>query len=629
MSQRLSLDRPTFERLLAAAALVQQAQNQHLRITFNSPDTIGLLGLVETQQAIQTGALDLEAACFQVTSLALKLTGAQGAGVWLFSQETLAYRAGAGTASNSERLRLAVLSGLAGNEPSSDAPHLDDSFRCSKAKSLLVAPIYQGPKISGALAVFSEGENAFSERDAANTRLLAGIVAHAVDKAADAELKYSMTLERAAMQKVVERLIPSLMRLTSQEQVTTPAVSSTQPADADSSPAVLAENPRPALSPVLPCCAASPGVAVQLPPHEPEEILASVGSLRRPERTFVHEADLAETSPRWVQSLNPGFDRWAPVGRSEPLPIPAARATSLDTTVLSPASLQKPAAVGDASLATPLVEPHAVLTLASQAPPAPPPQLKRSNRTELLAWLARSTRSALSLLVSIPSFRLNVRLAFNYKPTFRAMTVGLAAILLSVVALLALRSGERAILTTLSPGSSNAHANPVEPEHSAPVAAPSPKVSAAIASARHISRPVFKVPARSGRAGESSHLRITDSRASSALHGLSNYEIAALQRRAEYGDNAAAFVLGMAYEVGHGVPRNCTQAAKWVTRAALQGNAAAQYNLALRYRTADGVKANPEQAQRWFHKAARHRYAHAGPMPASERLGESGSGGQP
>ena len=48
----------------------------------------------------------------------------------------------------------------------------------------------------------------------------------------------------------------------------------------------------------------------------------------------------------------------------------------------------------------------------------------------------------------------------------------------------------------------------------------------------------------------------------------------------------------MAYEVGHFVPQNCREAARWVTSAAKEGNAAAQYNLGLRYRDGDGVPAN-------------------------------------
>jgi uncharacterized protein len=85
---------------------------------------------------------------------------------------------------------------------------------------------------------------------------------------------------------------------------------------------------------------------------------------------------------------------------------------------------------------------------------------------------------------------------------------------------------------------------------------------------------------------------------------LSRYELAGLRREAVYGDDSPAFPMGMAYEIGRGVPQSCIAAAQWVTRAADEGNAAAQYNLGLRYRDGDGVPVNDDEAVRWLRKAA-------------------------
>jgi hypothetical protein len=87
---------------------------------------------------------------------------------------------------------------------------------------------------------------------------------------------------------------------------------------------------------------------------------------------------------------------------------------------------------------------------------------------------------------------------------------------------------------------------------------------------------------------------------------LSRYEIETLRRQAQYGDDSAAFALGMAYEVGRFVPQNCKEAARWVASAAEEGNAAAQYNLGLRYRDGDGVPIDLFLSDHWLRKAAAH-----------------------
>ena len=104
-----------------------------------------------------------------------------------------------------------------------------------------------------------------------------------------------------------------------------------------------------------------------------------------------------------------------------------------------------------------------------------------------------------------------------------------------------------------------------------------------------------------------SHAQITDLATSSIVEQLSRYEINGLRRQAKYGDDAAAFTLGMAYEVGRYVRQNCVEAARWVTTAAEAGNAAAQYNLGLRYRDGDGVSADLNESEKWLREAAAHR----------------------
>ena len=58
------------------------------------------------------------------------------------------------------------------------------------------------------------------------------------------------------------------------------------------------------------------------------------------------------------------------------------------------------------------------------------------------------------------------------------------------------------------------------------------------------------------------------------------------------------------YWSGEGVPRNLTECAKWLLKAAEQGNMTAQLNLAALYENGWGVPKNIEEALKWYQKAA-------------------------
>jgi TPR repeat protein len=136
------------------------------------------------------------------------------------------------------------------------------------------------------------------------------------------------------------------------------------------------------------------------------------------------------------------------------------------------------------------------------------------------------------------------------------------------------------------------------------------------------------VPERQLASVDTSHGRVTDKATEAALNQLTRFELPSLRRQAEFGDDTAAFELGMSYEVGRGVPQNCAQAAQWVLQAAEGSKAAAEYNLGLRYRDGDGVPADPGAAAKWLRKASAHKYA--GADIALSGLSTPGAiGGQP
>ena len=77
-----------------------------------------------------------------------------------------------------------------------------------------------------------------------------------------------------------------------------------------------------------------------------------------------------------------------------------------------------------------------------------------------------------------------------------------------------------------------------------------------------------------------------------------------LTRRAQSGDPAAQFELGIVYAEEKGAPANPQKAAEWFQKAATQGNAKAQATLGRMYRDGDGVTRDDSKAVDWLQKAA-------------------------
>jgi TPR repeat protein/AcrR family transcriptional regulator len=77
-----------------------------------------------------------------------------------------------------------------------------------------------------------------------------------------------------------------------------------------------------------------------------------------------------------------------------------------------------------------------------------------------------------------------------------------------------------------------------------------------------------------------------------------------LSALANAGKPDAQLMVGLKYLSGDGVPKNDTEAAKWIARAATQGNPVAEYWFGSLYQRGRGVAADPAQAIVWFDKSA-------------------------
>lgn len=73
---------------------------------------------------------------------------------------------------------------------------------------------------------------------------------------------------------------------------------------------------------------------------------------------------------------------------------------------------------------------------------------------------------------------------------------------------------------------------------------------------------------------------------------------------AEQGDESAELYLGLTYDLGHDVPRNVAEAARWYRKAAAQGSGSAANNLGVIYFNGDGVPKDDAEAATWFRTGA-------------------------
>ena len=76
------------------------------------------------------------------------------------------------------------------------------------------------------------------------------------------------------------------------------------------------------------------------------------------------------------------------------------------------------------------------------------------------------------------------------------------------------------------------------------------------------------------------------------------------QPRAENGDAAAQYNLGVLYDQGLGVEKDYAEARSWYEKAAKQRYGRAEHNLGIMYEAGKGVDKNAAEAARWFRRGA-------------------------
>jgi hypothetical protein len=510
MSHWFSLNRETIGQGLSA--LLQRIERRRLRAdtrNWNDPHT--LPDLIEIEKKIEGRGLDLDPVLNRVVKVTQTEFGADGVGIWLFTTNEIFFCAGAGDASNDERLRLWLLSTLLTRwqlsrdgqtlhvRPQGTCDVSDASAGAAELRSWLVEPISQGSHIAGVLAAFSYKLDAFTQRDATKAGLLATVLAQALRKFAETGESLGVGLEPATTLQLIEQIIPGLQTIISRDESPWRSTRVFQQSDAAHDSAIGATGRQPAEEP---------------PTSEGQEV---------------------ESTNVWARARQ-----------------------KLDHCGV------------------------AALKAAARA------------RSQLTTTAAASWKYATMMKDRV--FHSGQE-RFRHLWPQRALRAPLIGILGTAIVFLILKTSDHSAAQHMStvPAASKAVIQSQDDTSTYQGTTQNDDVRTAA--------PTGPV-AETTSSFQVSHLQVTDRNTLATLRNLSSYELAGLRRKALYGDDSAALLMGMALEVGHGVHQDCKAAAWWMAKAAAEGNALAQYNLGLRYRDGDGVQADEHLAIQWLQKAA-------------------------
>lgn len=188
MDTRPTLDRESFEKLLANAFAVQ---NSHL-------DRQSLSVVIDVERLIQKGKLDLDGTVRLVADYARNVADATGICIGLLKGNQLVFRAGSGSGAVyvgqqvMASLTVSAESNASGEilrVENADVDTRIDAAICRQfgAKALLILPIYHGRTIAGVVEILFSEPHAFEDRELRTYRLLAGLVGEVMSHATQVE----------------------------------------------------------------------------------------------------------------------------------------------------------------------------------------------------------------------------------------------------------------------------------------------------------------------------------------------------------------------------------------------------------------------------------------------------------
>jgi hypothetical protein len=219
MSTRSSLDRDSFQKLLASAFSVQES----------AMDAQSLSALLELQQSIATGEPDVDRAMHLVADRAQNVANATGIAIALRRGDQLVYRAGNGCAVGYVgRHMTAILSVSAHKQARGEILRVENAqadarieaaiCRQFEAQALLILPIYDECAVAGVLEVLFSEPHAFQDREMRTYRLMAGLVGEAVSRAAQIDQKRALATQAATLPHAIEQIASQMQRSTGDDK---------------------------------------------------------------------------------------------------------------------------------------------------------------------------------------------------------------------------------------------------------------------------------------------------------------------------------------------------------------------------------------------------------------------------
>jgi hypothetical protein len=201
-----SLDRGSFQRLLANAFAVQESQ----------VDSQSLSAINEVQRLIGKGALDVDGAIHLIVDCARNVANATGVAVGLLKGDQLVYRAGSGGATTYIGRRvmatLSVPADIVASreilrvENAQTDPRIEAAIcRQFGAKSLIILLIYHNHTAAGVLEIFFSEAHAFQDREVRTYLSMAGLIGEAMSRAAQLEEKKDLTAEVPTTPHAIEQ----------------------------------------------------------------------------------------------------------------------------------------------------------------------------------------------------------------------------------------------------------------------------------------------------------------------------------------------------------------------------------------------------------------------------------------
>ena len=207
MSTRLSVDRESFQELLASAFVVQES----------GMDAQSLSALVQIQRSITTGKPNVDRTMEQVADRARNVADATGIAIALIQGDQLVYRAGSGSAATYVgRHVTAILSASAQNNARGEILRVENAqtdariesaiCRQFEAQSLLILPIYRERALAGVLEVFFSEAHAFEDREVRTYRSMARLVEDAMSRVTELAQKKAQAAQPVTVPHAIEQI---------------------------------------------------------------------------------------------------------------------------------------------------------------------------------------------------------------------------------------------------------------------------------------------------------------------------------------------------------------------------------------------------------------------------------------